>query len=158
MSTQLRFTELRVGGPHDLPAVAGLMAEAFDPRFGEAWTSAQCMGMLALPGAALTLADHDGVLAGFAFSRVVVDDGELLLLAVRPNARGRGVGTALLRAVIADTRDRGAERIHLEMRSGNSAAALYQAHGFSQVGARRDYYRGRSGERFDALTFSLPLT
>ncbi|SOB80610.1 ribosomal-protein-alanine N-acetyltransferase [Sphingomonas guangdongensis] len=157
MSTQLRLTDLRPGGTHDLPAVAALMADAFDPRFGEAWTSAQCMGMLALPGVALMLADQDGLLAGFALSRVVVDDGELLLLAVRPQVRGRGIGTALLRAVIADARERGAGRVHLEMRSGNSAAALYRAHGFTQVGARRDYYRGGQGERFDALTLSLTL-
>jgi [ribosomal protein S18]-alanine N-acetyltransferase len=157
VSTQLRVTELRDGGPADLPAVAALMGEAFDPRYGEAWTSAQCMGMLALPGVALTLAFHDGLLAGFALSRVVVDDGELLLLAVHPALRGRGIGSALLRAVVTDVRERGAARLHLEMRSGNSAGGLYRAHGFAQVGARRDYYRGRTGERFDALTLSLPL-
>lgn len=157
MSTAPRFTELHAGGPHDLPAVATLMAEAFDPRFGEAWSSAQCMGMLALPGVWLTLAAHDGMLAGFALARVVAGDGELLLLGVRPPARGRGVGTALLRSVIADAAERHAARLHLEVRAGNSAVGLYRTHGFAQVGQRRGYYRGSSGEAFDAQTFALTI-
>jgi len=149
-----RFTELRAGDPSDLQSVATMMAESFDPRFGEAWSSAQCLGMLSLPGVRLTLAIHDGELAGFALARILAGDGELLLLAVRPQARGCGVGAALLRDVIADASERDAARLHLEVRAGNGAIALYHAHGFEQVGQRRDYYRGARGESFDALTFA----
>ncbi|WP_326525428.1 GNAT family N-acetyltransferase [Sphingomonas sp.] len=160
MSTapQPRFVELRAGAATDMAAVAAVMAAAFDPRFGEAWSSSQCLGMLALPGVWLTLArDEDAAVAGFAMARVVAGDAELLLLAVRPPARGRGIGAALLRSVIADARDRDGERLNLEMRAGNSAVALYRAHGFVQVGARRDYYRGSTGERHDAHTYALTL-
>ncbi len=157
MSTAPRFTELRSGGAADLPAVATIMADAFDPRFGEAWTSSQCMGMLSLPGAWLTLALHDGALAGFSLARAIAGDAELLLLAVRPARRGHGVGAALLRSVIAGAREQKADRLHLEVRCGNSAITLYRAHGFEQVGLRRDYYRGNSGEKFDAQTFARSL-
>ena len=149
-----RFTELRTGGVTDLQAVAAVMGEAFDPRFGEAWSPSQCLGMLSLPGVRLTLAFHDDALAGFALARIIAGDGELLLLCVRPTMRARGVGTALLRDVIADAAERDAARLHLEVRSGNSAIGLYRAHGFAQVGERRDYYRGNRGESFDALTFA----
>ena len=159
MSTAPRMIALRSGSARDLAAVARVMDDAFDPRFGEAWSSAQCLGMLSLAGVWLTLAQDDaGRTDGFAMARVVAGDGELLLLAVRPPARGRGIGAALLRSVIADARDRAAERLHLEMRAGNSALPLYRAHGFSQVGERRDYYRGRDGDRFAAHTYALALT
>ena len=149
--------ELVTGDPADLPAVAEVMAEAFDPRFGEAWTTAQCLGMLALTGVWLTLARRDGALVGFALSRVVAGDGELLLLAVRPAIRRSGVGSALVRAVIAEAKQRGAEQIHLEVRSGNRAVGLYLAQKFQKVGTRKDYYRGASGEIFSAETYALRL-
>ena len=152
-----RLTELRAGAAADLAAVNRVMREAFDPAFGEAWSPAQCLGMLALPGVWLTLAGDGDLLVGFAMARVVAGDGELLLLAVSPEARGRGVGAALLRSIVADARARTAERLHLEVRAGNGAVALYGAHGFAQVGERRGYYRGIDGRAHDAQTYALPL-
>ena len=154
MSTTLNLTDLRQGGARDLPSVTTIMHEAFDPRYGEAWTTAQCMGMLSLPGAWLTLAGVEGQDAGFALARSTGDEAELLLLATRPNSRGRGVGGALLRSVIAEAIARGVTRLHLEVRSGNDAARLYRREGFEKVGERSGYYRGRNGQLFDALTFA----
>jgi ribosomal-protein-alanine N-acetyltransferase len=154
MSTTLNLTELRQGGSRDLPSVATIMHEAFDPRFGEAWTTSQCMGMLSLPGAWLTLAGVGGEDAGFALARSTGEEAELLLLATRPLFRGRGVGGALLRSVIAEAQGRGIVDLHLEVRSGNDAARLYRREGFEKVGERRGYYRGRHGQLFDALTFA----
>lgn len=153
-----RFTELRAGSAADLAAVNRVMREAFDPAYGEAWSAAQCLGMLALPGVWLTLAVDDDLLSGFAMARAVAGDGELLLLAVGPERRGAGIGAALLRSVIADARDRRTERLHLEVRAGNSAVCLYRAHGFEQVGQRRGYYRGLAGQSYDAETYALTLT
>lgn len=153
----VNLTELRHGNGRDLPQVAEVMHEAFDPKFGEAWTTAQCMGMLSLPGVWLTLASVGGVVAGFALTRISLDEGELLLLAVRPRLRGRGVGRALLRSVIADARDRSVKKLHLEVRAGNDATRLYVREGFTKVGERRGYYRGKHGQQFDAQTFSRSL-
>ncbi|MFD1787353.1 GNAT family N-acetyltransferase [Sphingomonas floccifaciens] len=157
MSTAPRLVDLRSGDVNDLAGVVHIMNRAFDPRYGEAWSSAQCIGMLALQGVWLTLACEGNALVGFAMARVVAGDGELLLLAVEPERRGRGIGGTLLRSVIADACDKQAERLHLEMRAGNSALALYGAHGFTQVGQRRAYYRGLTGEAFDAHTYALTL-
>ena len=147
------MTTLRRGAAADLGVVEAIMADAFDPRFGEAWTRSQCTGVLALPGVWLMLAERDGRSAGFAMARVVLDEAELLLLAVRPGERRRGVGAALLRAVVDDARDRGVAQLHLEVRAGNEATHLYRAFGFAKVGERRRYYRGRDGDHFDAQTF-----
>lgn len=157
MTDRLQLLTLRDGGTHDLPSVNAIMQDAFDPRFGEAWTQAQCMGMLALPGVWLTLAALGEDDAGFAMARLTADEAELLLLATRPRLRRRGVGGALLRGVIAEARRRGAGTIHLEVRAGNDAATLYLGQGFVKVGQRRDYYKGKTGQLFDAYTFSKNL-
>lgn len=153
-----RLIDLRAGDASDLPEVSALMADAFDPRFGEAWTLNQCLGMLSLAGVWLTLAYDRGRLAGFALARAVAGDGELLLLAVRPAKRGHGIGAALLRSVIADAEARSATRLHLEVRAGNDAVNLYRANGFIKVGERRDYYRGITGQSFDAHTYARELS
>jgi ribosomal-protein-alanine N-acetyltransferase len=149
---------LRSGSAADLDAVAGVMAEAFDSRFGEAWTPAQCLGMLSLPGVWLTLAEWDDQLAAFSLSRAVADEGELLLIATRPAVRGNGIGGMLLRSVVEGARRRGLVRLHLEVREGNPAVQLYVREGFAKVGERPLYYRGRSGEAFDAHSYSLALS
>jgi ribosomal-protein-alanine N-acetyltransferase len=158
MSSAPRLVELRAGGPTDLPAVAVVMADAFDPRFGEAWTVNQCLGMLSLGGVWLTLAYEASRLAGFSLARAIAGDGELLLLGVRKTSRGRGIGAALLRSVISEASARDAVRLHLEVRSGNDAVHLYRAQGFAKVGERRGYYRGVTGHSFDAHTYSRDLS
>ncbi|CAN5620627.1 hypothetical protein BH10PSE14_BH10PSE14_33260 [soil metagenome] len=158
MSTVFNMVELRAGGVGDLLLLETVMAEAFDPRFGEAWTRGQCLGILAMPGVWLTVAMVDREAAGFALSRGVADEAELLLLAVLPAQRRRGVGAALLRAMMAHAQAIGAVRVHLEVREGNDAVKLYQATGFAKVGERRNYYRGASGQTFNALTYRRDIT
>jgi ribosomal-protein-alanine N-acetyltransferase len=157
MSTRLRMVELVAGSAADIAAVERVMADAFDPQFGEAWTRSQCLGILGMPGVWLTLARFDGAVAGFALARAIIDEAELLLIATDPQHRRKGVGTALLRSVIADARGRGVTRLHLEVRAGNAATALYRAQGFAKVGERRQYYRGRTGQAFDAHSYAAAL-
>ncbi|AXJ95936.1 MULTISPECIES: GNAT family N-acetyltransferase [unclassified Sphingomonas] len=148
-----RAISLRTGDARDVAVVDALMAAAFDPRFGEAWTRSQCLGVMAMPGVRLTIAQVDDLPAGFAMVRSVADEAELLLLAVAPPYRRRGVAGALLRAVIAEAQGAGIATLHLEVRAGNDAVRLYETHGFAKVGERRGYYRGRTGESFDAHTY-----
>jgi ribosomal-protein-alanine N-acetyltransferase len=157
MSTMLNMIELRAGSTGDLAAVEALMADAFDPRFGEAWTRGQCLGIMALPGVWLTVAWLDGQPAGFSLSRIILDEAELLLLATAPSWRRRGVGAALLRATIAEAVKRKAVTLHLEVRDGNDAIKLYNKAGFVQVGQRRGYYRGNNGQLSDAFTYRRSL-
>lgn len=154
MSTVLNMIELRAGTVADLGIVDTIMSQAFDPRFGEAWTRGQCLGIMSMPGVWLVLAYLDGAPVGFALSRRIIDEAELLLLATAPAARRRGVGAALLRSVLISAREEGATHLHLEVREGNDATKLYSGAGFTRVGERRHYYRGSSGEAFHALTFS----
>lgn len=148
----------REGSAADLDAVMQVMDEAFDAAFGEAWTAAQCLGILNLPGVWLTVAsDRKGEPAGFALCRAVVDEAELLLLGVRPAFRRRGIADALLARAVMFARVAGARRLHLEVRSTNEAVLLYKRAGFIQIGRRPAYYRGKDGQLFDALSFALLL-
>ncbi|QNA84525.1 GNAT family N-acetyltransferase [Sphingomonas sp. So64.6b] len=158
MSSVLTMIDLRSGGTADLATVESLMAEAFDPRFGEAWTHGQCLGIMALPGVWLTIASVDGKPVGFALSRQIVDEAELLLLATAPASRRKGVAAALLRSVVTEAREKNALKLHLEVREGNEAIKLYRTAGFTKVGERRAYYRGNAGQTFDAFTFRRELT
>ena len=144
------------GTADDLPAVMEVMTAAFSDRYGEAWTRSQCAGILPMNGVSLVLArdDRDEVL-GFALYRTVVDDSELLLLAVAPPVQGKGVGRKLLHHFIDDAKKNGANRIHLEVREGNPAIRIYEAAGFAQSNRRKNYYRGRDGSQYDALSFTL---
>jgi len=133
------------------------MMDAFDPAYGEAWTRGQCLGVLAMPEVALTVARIDGRPAGFAMQRRVLDEAELLLLAVARAARGRGAGSALLAAAIDQARADGAAAMFLEVRSSNPAITLYRAHGFVETGVRRAYYRGIDGRAHDARSFRCAI-
>ena len=146
------------GGHRDVDDAVAIMDAAFDDRFGEAWTRSQCAGILPMPGVTLTIArTSSGEAIGFALQRIIAGDGELLLLAVHPEFRRRGIGRSLLQNFIGLARQEGTVRVHLEVRDGNPAVAMYRKTGFRIVGRRRKYYHGRTGGQFDALTLSLDL-
>lgn len=142
------------GSARDLQAVMDVMEDSFDPAFGEAWTAPQCTGLLPMPGVWLTLARQSDAMVGFSLARIVLREAELLLLAVRRDWQGKGVGRLLLDDFVGSAGARGAERLHLEVRDGNHAINLYTRAGFTEVGRRRNYYNGRDGQLYDALTLS----
>lgn len=146
--------EIREADLLALDAVMRVMEDSFDPAFGEAWTGPQCAGLLPMPGVWLSLAMDGDEVVGFALARVVAGEAELLLLAVKRSAQRRGIGQSLLDRFTDIAKSRGAHRLHLEVREGNRAITLYRRAGFSEVGRRRNYYNGRDGEVYDALTLA----
>ena len=63
-------------------------------------------------------------------------------IAVAPALQGHGLGTRLLTALVDESARRGCKRLDLEVRADNAVAiALYERHGFVQVGRRRHYYQ-----------------
>ena len=142
------------GGLADLPDVMAVMDNSFAACFGEAWTSAQCAGLLPMPGVWLSIAHDAKGAVGFSLSRLIVDEAELLLLAVHDRAQRQGVGKLLLQRFERLARIRGASRLHLEVREGNHAFDLYEKAGFKLVGRRPQYYRGPEGHGYDALTLA----
>ena len=139
--------------PADLEAVADLTHRA-DP-FG--WTLRNFSDAHA-SGNTLTVLTVDGVTSGIAAVMHVLDESELLEIAVQPAMQGRGYGKALLAQAIALARRNGAVRMFLEVRESNARARkMYTSFGFEETGRRRNYYPTENG-REDAILMTAQFS
>jgi ribosomal-protein-alanine N-acetyltransferase len=148
----------------ELDQLMAVMEASFDPHFREAWTRRQVEDSLALPSTYTILTDRNGEppdplhpAAGFVLARHAADEVELLLIAVMPCHRGKGLGKLLLEQFFESARQRYATQVFLEMRANNPARSLYESSGFEQIGQRKDYYRTVTGDTIDAMTFAKPV-
>lgn len=90
--------------------------------------------------------DEDGI-TGFLVAQSLLGDTEILNLGVRPDARRRGAGSALLARVLEWSQHVHGRRVMLEVRASNLAAqSFYQRHGFRIVGRRGRYYSNPAEE------------
>lgn len=110
-----------------------------------------------MTGVNLTLAQIEASFPGFALTRQIHDEVELLLLAVSKHWQSKGIGGELLKNCIDASRIAGARTMHLEVRANNSAIKFYEKFDFEQVHRRPSYYRGSDGTSFDALSYRLYL-
>lgn len=144
----------------DVDRIMVIMEAAFEPAFGEAWTRRQVEDALIVGNCHYLLIGPDGEIApesdavGFSLSRHGFREEELLLFAILPAYRKKGLGQRLLEYFADSARSRKAERLLLEMRRGNPAERLYRTFGFKPIGERPKYYRTPDGNRIDAITFS----
>ena len=89
----------------------------------------------------LVALDADGRVVGYAGLTVVLDEGSIDNIAVRPDCRRRGVAAQLLDVFINFARGAGLAFLTLEVRASNYAAiALYGSRGFREAGRRKNYY------------------
>ncbi|HEU5047453.1 MAG TPA: ribosomal protein S18-alanine N-acetyltransferase [Rickettsiales bacterium] len=95
---------------------------------------------------------------GFALTRTIYDELEILTLAVSPEHRRHGIGKALLEAILNWAREKGVKTIFLEVRISNEAAQeLYKNAGFELLNTRKDYYRNADGTHEDAAVMRKKL-
>ncbi|WP_194096520.1 ribosomal protein S18-alanine N-acetyltransferase [Marivivens aquimaris] len=95
---------------------------------------------------------------GFAMGQVILDEAEVLTVAVDPHARRAGEGRKLMTELLSAVQARGVTRVFLEVNVNNSAAiALYRSFGFSDSGLRRGYYAVGDGTSHDALLMQVTL-
>lgn len=95
---------------------------------------------------------------GFILSRRVLDEAEILSIAINPAFRQRGLSYRLLKRHRETLTQFGIRILHLEVDENNLAAvALYRRAGFEVTGRRRGYYAQPDGSRTTALTMSLAL-
>jgi ribosomal-protein-alanine N-acetyltransferase len=84
---------------------------------------------------------EDCPVAGFCAFWLVFDEIHINNVAIRPRFRGQGLGTALMRHVLAEALRLGARRATLEVRASNAdALRLYERLGFYVAASRRNYY------------------
>ncbi|MBA2587082.1 MAG: GNAT family N-acetyltransferase [Alphaproteobacteria bacterium] len=134
--------------PFDSVSGAHVLAVLHAACFPQPWDAAALSALLVTPGT-FAFAHDDG----FVLARAADGEAEILTLAVAPQARGKGLGRALLQAAIKKARSIGVQTMFLEVGIDNPAAmALYAGLGFTKVGMRKGYYSGT-----DALVLRLSL-
>ena len=139
----------------DVEEVVALERELFG---GTAWTAEAFWSELASPGRWYVVADdgRGGPVLGYAgLATAGGEDADVQTVAVAPAAQGRGLGGALVDALVDRARRAGAVAVLLEVRADNAPAQrLYAARGFTRIGVRRRYYQ--PGD-VDALVMRLRL-
>lgn len=104
----------------------------------------------------LVALDGEGEVAGYAGLQVVLDEGTITDIAVRPDCRRRGVAGQLLQVFLNFARGNHLAFLTLEVRASNyDAIALYGSRGFRSAGRRKNYYEH---PREDAVIMTLDLT
>ena len=142
----------------DIPAIMNLDRQSSSAAH---WSQQQYEGLFLTPGSqsrferfALVVEDDSKALIAFLVARRVEAEWELENIVVAETARRGGVGTRLLRELIAHARA-GGSGIFLEVRGSNqSARALYGKLGFAETGLRKSYY---SDPPEDAILCQLSL-
>ena len=129
----------------DVPAVAVL-----DERcFSVPWSAASLASELENELSDWLVAERDGEILGYVGAQTVLDESDLMNLAVDPAARRQGVARELLQSLMARLYDRGAKSLTLDARVGNvPALSLYASLGFAVVGRRKNYYEKPQEDAF----------
>lgn len=128
---------LRTLGPGDLDELCRLEALCFtDP-----WSRDSLAEELDNPLAVYTGLGRGSALLGYVGTRRVLDEWEIVNVAVDPAFRREHLGSRLLEAVLGEARDRAVRRIFLEVRESNAPArGLYEKYGFRPIARRKNYY------------------
>ncbi len=109
--------------------------------FSLPWTRRQLESQLPDAQHEFLVAEEDGLVLGYVGMMCVLDEGYISNVAAAPEARRRGIGTALIGALLRRAAERELSFVTLEVREHNEPAIrLYTAQGFEPVGLRKNYY------------------
>ncbi len=139
---------------------AARLADIHASAFARPWSAMDFESLLAERG---VLADglfqgRSETPGGFVLSRRVLDEAEILTVALDASLRGRKLAGPLLRRHLDALSARSVRRVHLEVDEDNAPAlALYRRLGFAESGRRVGYYTKPDGSRATALTMSVAL-
>lgn len=131
------------------------LSEIEDASFPEAWSRGQLASCISGERMVCLVVLEDERVSGYALARKVLDEAEILKLAVIPRKRGRGLGRTLVRELLRVLAGVGTVKVFLECRETNAPALrLYGSEGFRSTGRRRGYY---SSPKEDALLLEKDL-
>ena len=115
------------------------VAELERQNFSEPWPDIAVRGELTNKLALWLVALEDGEVVGYVGSQTVLQEADMMNIAVADSHRRRGIAKMLVEELI---RLLDAYQLTLEVRASNAPAiSLYEALGFRQVGLRKNYYR-----------------
>lgn len=136
---------MRLHAPLDAAGRSRLTASILELEraWGErGWPAAVVESELAEPDAWVAALEREGRAEAWLAARIVLDESELMRVAVHPDHLREGLGLTLVEAWLAAAGGAGCSRVHLEVAAANAPAqSLYRALGFTVVGRRPGYYR-----------------
>ena len=110
--------------------------------FSDPWSETSIASELENPLSLWLIAEEDGAVCGYVGSQTVLDETDMMNIAVHPDCRRKGIAAALIAELVSRLKARGSRILRLEVRESNlPAIALYKAMGFTQLGLRKNYYR-----------------
>ena len=134
----------------DIPQVAALERQCFPDPWSERMLREHLDNQCA---AALAARGEDGTILGYGGLLVVLDEGYITNVAVRPEYRRQGIAADILKVFENFARGNRLAFLTLEVRASNTAAiALYEKMGYLRAGERRGYYEH---PREDAVLMTL---
>ena len=137
--------EIRLMTASDVAPVAALEIFCFSDPWSEKSVASELENQLAL----WLVAVEGETVVGYVGSQTVMDETDMMNVAVHPDSRRRGIAEMLVTALVEALKQLGSRCLTLEVRASNEPAkSLYEKLGFSQVGLRKNYYRN---PREDAL-------
>ena len=109
--------------------------------FSAPWSEKSIASELENPLSLWLVAEENGQVLGYVGSQTVLDESDMMNVAVDPRFRRQGIARALIETLIAELAKMGSRCLRLEVRVSNeSARALYERMGFQQLGLRKNYY------------------
>ena len=110
--------------------------------FSDPWSENSVASELENPLSLWLIAEENGMVCGYVGSQTVLDETDMMNIAVHPDCRRRGVASALIGELVNQLRERGSHVLRLEVRESNvHAISLYESMGVTQLGLRKNYYR-----------------
>jgi [ribosomal protein S18]-alanine N-acetyltransferase len=136
--------ELRLAQRRDMRSIAVMSRDLIETGLGWSYPPQRIATLLADRETVSLVARRGAALAGFGIMSFGDDYAHLVLLAVRPALRRRGVARRVLEWLIESAVTAGMTSVHVELREQNEHAyAFYRALGFSETLRLAGYYRGR---------------
>lgn len=121
----------------DVPFISRLEEETFSMP----WSADSFLETIGKEDARYYVAEEDGRLLGSCGVLMIAGEGNITNVAIAPEARNRGIGTALLRHLMAEGDREGLTAYTLEVRVSNAAAIhVYEKLGFVSAGVRPGFY------------------
>ncbi len=110
--------------------------------FSDPWEPVYFENLLRNPSLKIFVACSGETPVGYGIIAIIVDEGEILNVAVSPEYRGLGLGRMLMNEMIGICKTSLVSSLFLEHRESNTPAAkLYESLGFIEFGRRRRYYK-----------------
>ena len=137
------MTVIRLARRVEARRIGNMSRDLIEQGLGWSWTPVRVARNIRDRDSNVIVAVSDGRIVAFALMKYLEEEAHLLLFAVLPTHRRRGIGRQLIAWLEKTALVAGVGTIHLEVRATNSGArAFYRKFGYEERETVRGYYRG----------------